>query len=367
MKGKNPFSASYYIKENIMRVGISVFMMLLATMMFFAGNFIQSATASFDEEFDNSDQLVLTNLQGTDEDFKDWKAFCEKMSGDSKVECVQASALGFSGMEHSTVMGLKMGGNSYVFQSKEDMEKVFSYLGIEGDLSKCKQNSIVLDEKFAKNLGVKVGDVIDHSFNSNIDGTYTVDAIVKGGGYCTYYLYEDKGTLGRMYIYSDTLNGQELYDYVNQQAKDYNVAVQQSERDSIAGQLNIFLIIFMMVDLLIAVVLAITINSVMTGQYLKRTYEFGIYRAIGISKRKIMGKVGREILLTNSIANVIGLAVVLLTAYLLNELVYEKQGMDLLYCTKTGIAGFLLCEVLIVVPLIISKARMMCKADVTQF
>ena len=145
------------------------------------------------------------------------------------------------------------------------------------------------------------------------------------------------------------------------------VQIVNDERSTVLPQLYIFYVLFYAVDILIAIVLAVMINSVITGQYLKRTYEFGVYRALGIGRREVKKKVAIEILSINMVACVIGFAFVLLFTYLMNELVYKPNGMYLLYASKIGFIGFIICDILIVLPLILSKGKLMSKADVTEF
>lgn len=366
MKKINPFSAVYYIKENRGRVFLCIFMMVLATLMFLAGNYIHSELYSFEKEFEYSDKIVVAGIQSTDEEYKDFAAFREAVKEDEKLEFVDVTAYGFSGMQHGTVLGLEMGGWSYVFNSADDMKKVFKHLGIKGDFSKCKHRSMVISQDFADNKGIRLGDKLDHSFDSSLDGEFTVDAIIDDGSFCTFFVFENDD-IGRLYIYSDTMEQEELYSYVKNLAGDRKVQISESERSSVLPQFYVFYVLFYAVDILIAVVLAVTVNSVVTGQYLKRTCEFGIYRALGRSRREVRRKVGSEIILMNITACITGGAAIFLFTYMINELVYVKKGMHLLYFSGTGLTGFILCDILIVVPLIWSKGRFMGKADVTEF
>lgn len=342
-------------------------MMFLATLMFLAGNYIHSEIYSFGKEFEYSDKLVMVNLQSTDEEYKDFADFKKAVEEDDKLELVMSSARGFSGMQHGTVLNLEMGGWSYVFNSVQDMQKIFDHLGIEGDLSKCKDRSMVISRDFAKDRGIKPGDKIDHSFDKQIDGEYTVDAIIDDGSFCTFYIYEDDDSLGRIYIYSDTLEGEELYDHVRNLAGDRKVQVAEPERNIVLPQLHIFYVLFYAIDVLIAIVLAVTINSVVTGQYLKRTYEFGVYNALGRSRKEVKAKVAAEVLAMDFIACLMGFAAIFLFTYLMNELIYKQKGQYLLYSSKIGFIGFVICDILIVLPLILSKGRLMGKADITGF
>lgn len=367
MKNIKPFSACYYMKENRGRAVLCIFMMFMATLMFLAGNYIHSTIYTFENEFEYSDKLVIVGLQTTDEEFKDFADFTKAVEEDDKLEFVMSSGRGFGGLRHGTILHLDMGGWSYAFNSVQDMQKVFAHLGIEGDFSKCKHRSIIISRDFAKSRGIKLGDKIDKSIDENIDGEYTVDAILDDGSFCTFFIYEDDENLGRLYIYSDSMEGEELYDYVKELAGDRKVQVSESERNSVLPQFDIFYILFYLIDILIAVVLAVTINSVVTGQYLKRTYEFGIYRALGRSRKEVKEKVTAEVLSMNFIACLVGFAAVFLFTYLMNELVYQQKGMYLIYSSKIGVIGFIICDLLIVIPLIWSKGRLMSKADVTEF
>lgn len=367
MKNRKPFSAFYYMKENKGRAAICIFMMFLATLMFLAGNYIHSELYTFEKEFEYSDKLVVVNIQSTDEEYRDFAAFTKAVEEDDKLELVKSSALGFSSMQHGTVLQLEMGGWNYTFNSVSDMEKVFDHLGIEGDFSKCRHRSMIISQDFAKNKGIKLGDKVDRSFDKSLNREYTVDAIIDDGSFCTFFIYEDDDSLGRLYIYSDTMEGEELYGYVRELAGDKKVQVTESERDGVLPQFQVFYVIFYVIDILIAVVLAVTINSVVTGQYLKRTYEFGVYRALGRSRKEVKAKVAAEVLLMNVIACLTGFLAIFLFTYLMNELVYKPNGMYLLYSSRIAWIGFVICDLLILFPLILSKGRLMGKADVTEF
>lgn len=367
MKNRKHFSALYYMRENRGRTVICVFMMFLATLMFLAGNYIHSELYTYEKEFEYSDKIVVAGLQSTDEEYRDFAAFIKDVEEDDKLEFVMSSALGFVGMQHGTVLNLEMGGWSYVFNSAQDMQDVFDHLGIEGDFSACGHRSIIISRDFAKDKGIHLGDTVDQSFDENLDGAYTVDAIIEDGSYCTFYIYEDDGHLGRLYIYSDTMEGEALYDYVRNLAGDRKVHISESERSSVLPQFYIFYVLFYVIDILIAIVLAVTINSVITGQYLKRIYEFGVYRALGRGGKEVRAKVAAEVLSMNFIACLAGFAAVFLFTYLVNELVYRPRGLFLLYASKIGVVGFVICDILILVPLILSKGRLMSRADVTEF
>lgn len=362
-----PFSALYYIKENKSKVFVCIFMIVLTAGLYIMGNFVASTEWSFRKEYEYSNKLVLVGALSTDEDFNDYLQFLQQVKDDPNLKCVERSAKGFGNMTHNTTLGFDMGGSAYVFNSKEDMQAVFEHLGIDCDFSRIKDGSLVISKDFANNRGVKPGDVLDYSFDSAFNGEYPVDAIIDDGSYTCFYLVEDDASLLRMYIYSDTMEGDVLHDYVRALAGDKKVHISGSFQDYVKSQFEMFYAIFYVVVIIISVIMAVTVNSVVTGFYMKRTYEFGIYRALGMSKKDVIKKCASEILVMDLIGFVIGMVVALLATYLINELAFNPNGIYLLYYSKVAFVGYLLCNILIVIPLIISKSRSCCKADVTEF
>ena len=63
----------------------------------------------------------------------------------------------------------------------------------------------------------------------------------------------------------------------------------------------------------------------------------------------------------------IGAAVCLLTTFLLNELYYIPGGRFLPYFSWLGVLCFVISNLTVLLPMILSKGRRMGKADVTEF
>ena len=126
-------------------------------------------------------------------------------------------------------------------------------------------------------------------------------------------------------------------------------------------------LIFYLALFLLSVVLAVSVNSVLSGHYNKRLYEFGIYRAIGRSKGEIRRKCAAEILLADLVSVVAGIGLVELITFLLNELYYIPGGRYLPYWSKIGVIGVAVSNICVLIPSIWRRSRAMCKADVTEF
>ena len=363
----NPFSAGYYVKENKGRALLIIFMLFLSVFMFFGGNYVDSMGWFWQKAFAYSDQLVLVSLNSTDEEYKDYQSVLLDLAKDDRLSFVERTAWGFGGLPWTTTMGFEMGSRSYVFRSAEDLKKVFHHLGISCETANLKHRSMVISEAFARNRGIHLGDRLDGSFDPAISGTFTVDAFIDDDSFVTFYVIEDDENLGEVYIYSDSMRGEELYTYVRELCGERKVTITSPVRDLVGNQLEIFYIIFFAGVVLLSLVLSVTIHSVITGQYLKRTYEFGVYRALGRSKWEIRKKCMKEILLMDGIAVFAGAVVIYLLTYLLNVKYYIPKGQYLPYASKTALAGFLICNILVIVPMVIGKGNQMAKADVTEF
>lgn len=356
-----PFGALYYIKENKGRVAICTVIIAMTFALFILGNYVESGPKSFEKEFEYGDKMIFCSYAKNEQDYLD---FLEDVKKDEKLKYIEVTGYGYSGLAYKTALGFEMGGNCYVFNSLDDMKRAFEVFGIECDFSNVKDGSLVISETLAKNRGIKLGDVLDHSFDSAFDEEHSVDAFINDGSGLCFYL-EEVDNLWRFYAYSDSMEGEELYQYIKNIAGDRQVLVNRPSR--ISADFSIFYIIFYTVVILISVILAVTVNSVLTGQYMKRKYEFGVYRALGRTKANVFFKCAKEILLMDLMGSAIGGAVCFLLTYLLREFVYKPKGILLVYTSKVALIGYLLCNALIVVPVILINGRMCVKADVTEF
>ena len=359
-KDMKPLSAVYYIKNNKGRAVIIIFMMFLTTFLFLGGNYIRSLWWYWDKAGEYSENIAVASALPTDEDGSDYESFRRDVMADEKLTVLGRTGYGFGGKQWTSTLGFKMGSYSYVFNSVEDMKKAFDILGIECDYSNLKNYSFVMSRAYATNVGMKLGDMIDK--------TYTLDALIDDDSFLIFYIYEvEPDDFYRLNIMSDEMTGDELYDYVEKLKAGRKVDISERIMDDVNSEMGVAKIIFLAALVIVSVKLAVTLNSVVTGQYIKRVYEFGVYRALGIPKRHIKRKIRRELLLMDLIAVVSGVAFMLLITFLLNELVYIPKGQYLPYFSVMGVIGVLLSNILVVVPMIFLKGRRMCKADVTEF
>ena len=363
-----PFSGLYYIKENKGKSLLVIFMLMLTTFIFVAGNYIHSVFWYWGKAIEYEDRIVMIDAISTDEDFRDYRAILEDLRKDGRVTVLERSARGYTGLSWDCTMGFEMGSSSFVFTSVEDMKTAFQHLGITCDYSNLKENSVVMSSALAKNRGLEVGDVLDQTVEKSLSGTYTFDAMIDDDSFILFYIKNDgEQSMARAYIMSDELSGDALRQYISDVQNGRKLKISGKIKDEIDEQMDPFKLIFFVAIVLVSIILAVTINAVLTGQYVKRTYEFGVYRALGRSKGNVFRKVTGEILIMDLLAILTGFALMFLMIFLLNELLYKPSGKYLPYGSGMGILGFLLSNILVVIPTILLKGRKLAKADVTEF
>ena len=367
-----PFSALYYIKQNKGRSITAAIMFLLSVLMLMGGNYIASNIWAFEESGERLDRFVTLGYLSTDTDEKDWDSVLEDVAADDRLQLIRGSGYGHGSIEYTTAMGLSMSGNSMVFTSKDEMEEAFKIMEIDCDLSKVEDFGLVLSSMYAKaaeGVGVSVGDVLVPAFSGAFDTRYRVDAIYEGNDVILFYLIESERNVGgRVYVHGKDMDHAQLVRYLEDLVGDRKVSISKKDaKSAISEFFDVFRVIFYTAIVLIGIILSVSISSWFTGQYMKRTYEFGVYRAIGRSRSEIFRKIASEIALQDLMGIIAGVALVLLSTFLLNELVYLPAGMYLPYISDMGMIGAVICNLLALIPLIFFKSRAMNRADVTEF
>ncbi len=123
---------------------------------------------------------------------------------------------------------------------------------------------------------------------------------------------------------------------------------------------------FMILIVIVAVVFAVTVNATFAAMYDKRKYEFSVYKALGISKGKMFGKVLGELVTMDGIALVFGAILCFVTIKVLNEILWE-QGLYFIRPSVMGILGTVFCNIAIIIPVVLANMRRIKKYDVTVF
>lgn len=366
----NPFSAWYYIKANKKRCILLIAMIILSFGVYIGGLYVTNLKDNWDPHFKTYDKIVDVSVKG--EDDTEYYEFLEHMRNEGKVTIIE---LGMSnGVLWNSIMGFATGYCTFNFQTVDDFKLFCELLDVECDFDGLKEGSMILSKKLATNVGLSLGDKVDKNYdglNANIVGEFVLDKLTDQDSYSQYYIVGEADQAYNAILIGNGIEGDTLYDYVYSEYRELGspkgVNIYGGLRQQMAGQFQMFDMIYVFIAVLFSIILAITINAAFVGMYQRREFEFSVYRAIGISKKRIIGKIAGELLLIDVIALIIGAAISFIFLYLFNHLVLYPDGMYLRYFNKVALIYMSLCNLIIIVPLIVTRCRQMLKTDVCSY
>ncbi len=363
-----PFSPLYFIKENKTRCAVLIFMIFLSFAAYLAGLYVMNVITSFDdfgEELYDSTALVFVKTRD-EEGFEGYRDAVEAMRQEEEIRFVDLGYYNYLNVE--SIMSFTVGYQSLTFIHKEDLKRFCEMKGITCDVDSLGSRSAVMSERMANSLGLKIGDVLTPEKFSGISEEFTLEAITDQNTYAYYFLAEGGEPMNAM-ILNTGMGKEEFADYLDRLEAQYPVQMHGYEEDKAELDRTFSFLpkIYIAVLVLIAIVMAVTVNAVFVGVYQGRTFEFAVYRAIGMGKRKITGKIVGELLWMEGIALIGGGVLFFLGLYLFNHLVLYPKGLYLDYFNNVALFGLVLCNVIILVPLILTRCRQMHRADICEF
>ena len=362
-----PFSAWYYIRENKQRSILLIAMIFLSFGVYIGGLYVTNASDNWEYHFNTQHKFVWVHSNTTDD--IQYNKFIEQIKADNIVTIIDCESK--NGMHWENIMGFESGQCAYTFSSVDDFKHFCELMEIECDYTKLKGGSMIMSERFALNKGLDIGDKVDKDVEWNIFDEYTLDVTTKEDGYTLYFIENNAEQYRGAVLIGNDIEGDELYKYVySVQSKlesPKDVFVYKGVEKDIEDQFAIFDLIYTFIVILFSIMLAITINAAFVGMYQHREFEFSVYRAIGISKISIVKKIACELLLIDMISLLVGTVLMLIGLYLLNNLVLYQVGMYLRYFNKMAFAYMFLCNMIIIVPLIITRCRQMLKMDICEY
>ena len=362
------FSPMYFIKENKARCAVLIFMIFLSFAAYFAGLYVMNVVTSFEEfgeELYDSTALVFVKTRD-EEGFQGYRDAVEAMRQEEDVLYVDLGYYNYLNIE--SIMSFTVGYQSLTFINKEDFKLFCEMKDIFCDVDSLGSRSAVMSERMANRLGLKVGDVLTPEEFSGVSEPFTLEAITNQTTYAYYFLAEGAEPMNAM-VLNTGMEKEKFATYLDRLEAQYPVRMHGYEEDKAEVDRTFSFLpkIYFSAIILIAVIMAVTVNAVFVGVYQSRTFEFAVYRAIGMGKRKITGKIVGELLWIQGIALIGGGVFFFLGLYLFNHLVLYPKGLYLDYFNDVAFYGLALCNVIILVPLIITRCRQMHRADICEY
>ncbi|MBR6792290.1 MAG: ABC transporter permease [Ruminococcus sp.] len=367
----SPFSPLYYIKQNKVRCILLMLMLMLSAVIYVGGLYVTAPVATFDLLKESNEKVVrIYDYSVVDYSESDFDKVVAEIEKDNTLDYIYASSTP-ADFQWNTVMNFSCGSNEKAFGSVEDFKKHCQITGLEADFSNLKRGSLILTQMLADNLGLSLGDKIDENYKNKLvsvdeGATLTVDLIIDQQGYGAYIIGEESPKLS-LYLYGINISGAELKSKALAFEEKYNVIMGYTSTEEIDEQFASFNFIYAFIVILVSVIIAITINTAFAGMFQKRNYEFAVYRAIGISKGKILRKLVCELLLIDGIALVAGTAITALFLYLFNNIALYPDGLYLEYFHPLALMGVIICNLVSLVPLILFRIGQIKKADICEY
>jgi len=361
-KSVKPFSAWYFVGKNRLRCFLLIFMFFLTFIAYIGGLYATNIMAMNDAYAERLDKYAIIYAR---ESWKDFENAIEEIQARGDITALQQGYLPSAAVE--SIMQFPYGFGVSSFRSVEAFEQYCEYMDITCDTSNLKEGSFIASKLMANNRGVGLGEEIEEGDYDNFNRTYTLDAITDEAFYSAYII--DSLENGSYMLLPTDMPLTEFCEYMDELEERYDVYIYDGEkcREEDYSYLKSFEMIYSMIVVLLAIVMAITMSAAFVGMYQQREPEFAVYRAIGISKGRVVGKIVKELILMDGIGMVLGGAMMLLAIYLSNHLVLIPKGWMLMYYHPTALIGLILCNVTALVPLMLTRSRKLLKVDICEY
>lgn len=365
-----PFSAAYFLKKNKLRAVLLVFMIVITFSIYLGGLYISNVEGIFEKELEKCKPLTFIMPSWKDNEYEDFNKTVEMLKEEDDIILLGQGII--NNIYTTSIMNFNMGVQAYSFRNAKDFETYCEFYGInikeqlEG--KELGNGSLIFSSLQADNRGMKLGDIFSSDNpDEHVDQEYELDALTDEDGYSVYCISDTDNLL---YIILQGNMSNEEYKNLQDRLKNENkvrVFDYDSYKNNVDNQLETFSYIYFFVILLMSVVMAITINAAFVGMYQHRQGEFALYRAIGISKMKLKLKIVSEVLIIDVIGIVIGLCVTITGVYLLNHLYLIERGLRLFYFNEMSLAGMIISNMIIFIPIVFLQGRRLIKTDICDY
>lgn len=338
-------------------------MLFLGYAAYFGGLYVTNPNDNWETAYEYENNYITVSSN----DNKKYEAFLKKAEDTGKLDIIQLA--GMDGICWKSIMGFESGVCGFTFRNIGDFKKYCSYVGIDCDFSKLKSNTMVMSRKLALNKGYSIGDKLNHDKEETIisEKEFELVALTEENGYFSYFISDENSYNGVSLLMAKSKDIDELHNTVYKLNADNDVIIVIPLKMQIPNQFEMMNIIYIFTIILLSLIMAVTVNAAFVGTYQRRTFEFAIYRAIGISKKRVIGKLIGELLLMDAIALIGGGLIFFLFLYLFNNLVLYPNGLYLNYCHPISFIGLAISNLTVMLPLIFTRSRQMLKADICEF
>jgi len=365
----NPFSAVYFMKENIKRQVLLIFMFVLTFAIYMAGLYISNVESMFKISLERDKNTAFVSSLASDKNNEDFAKAVEMLENDKRITLLH------QGLRNeictTAVMDFKNVYTQYSFHSKEDFETYCRFTGIKIQTKNKNKDigngSVIMSSLQADNRGMEPGDRLVEEGDEYTDQEYTLDAVTDEDGYGIYYISSTDSA--SCLLLNNSMSDKDFKELLAGLETEYKVSARGYDyyKNRINEQLGSFNYIYFFIIILLSVIMAVTINAAFAGLYQHRHGEFALYKAIGISMKKIRLKILSEVLVIDIAGILSGVCIITAGIYLFNSLYLIPHGLKLFYYNNMSITGMVISNLIILIPVTILQGRKLVKADICNY
>lgn len=342
-------------------------MFVLTFAIYITGLYVSNVRTMFDYSIKGNKGVARIRPYNTDENYTDFYKAVKKLEEEKEITVLPQGRL--SNIFFESIMNFNAGFYNYSFRNKEDFETYCEFTGIKL-LDKNKElgnGSVMMSSLQASNRGMELGDPLIAEEDEFTDQNYILDAITDDKGYSIYYISDTDSA--EYLVLNSSMDNNKFKEMLDKLGSEYNIFIGDNDyyTEHMDSQFRNFNYIYFFVIILLSVIMAITINAAFAGMYQYRQGEFALYKAIGISKTRIRLKIISEVLLMDITGVVSGAFLMVLGIYLFNNLYLIKHGKMLFYYNYMSMAGMVVSNLVILVPVTFLQGKKLMKADICNY
>jgi len=386
-----PFGALCFIKNNMLRCIVLAIMMGCVTVCYMGALYMDNISEPFwiryNKKIDNAYVYKNTSNNGAIEEQKELGTHIEDYLTEHVNKYMYIDMIGF---DFTSIMGFNNNMGFPVFESVEDYKEFRNHTSMFPKDLEVKDGELVVSRMYANNVGIKDGDTIIYNKNAGkcdrVDehtvrtsfvrlykGELKARIIDVDGMLCTGVSKDYDGNDGCLFFYGtgddkDKIENdiKKISDEINGKFKNLRAENNKLSRDDLNTQIGFMYSVLGMIIVVVGAVIAITVNATYAATYEKRKYEFSIYKALGFKRREIISKITKETIILNITGILFGTVVCTISVAILNNLLYER-GLHFYSISSNGIIATVICNALVVIPVILLSFKRTAKYDVTAY
>ena len=346
---------------------VLLLMMSFITICFIGGMYCDNPLETFRVSKSESDRYMHIYVNGNSNDAIDeYRQMQRELKEQLPEEAREILYINSRYFAFETIMLFDCQIDGFLFKSVEDFEIFKQRTHLVPEDIELNDYEMLMSEQLAESEDLEIGDPIGTAKKLKLGQTF------KGEGMRAYGVAGVDYTNDMLVVSNDGVCDQKLQDDLRRCAAELSVKYPHVKFETagtfvreVEEQMGFMYYIFAVVVILVAIVLLVTINAVVTAAYDKRKHEFAIYKALGFTKGQIFRKVASEVLILNLGAFIFGMLVNTGLILVLNQCMWSS-GYHFYRVTKTAVYGTVITEVLVILTIILLNWRKVRKCEVTE-